>query len=106
MNSSIEAAKFEPVTTFENTPNEIKYNNLKITASASLNISAITVFYKNLEQLSINSRIQVEKFEPEPTFEKTINDIKTNNLKSITSIDMNVSSITSIKTSSSYEHLK
>ena len=42
----------------------------------------------------MNSRIEVEKFEPEPTFENTINEIKDDHLKSITSIDMNVSAIT------------
>ena len=36
----------------------------------------------------MNIIIEVEMFEPEPTFENTINDIKANHLKSITSIDM------------------
>ena len=47
-----------------------------------------------------------EKIEPEPTFEKSINEIKANHLKSIASIDMNVSAITSNKPSLSSEHLK
>ena len=71
-----------------------------------MNLSAITSFGGNFEQLSMNSRIEVAKFEPEPTFEKTINGIKYNHLNIITSIDMNVSAITSNKPSSSYEHLK
>ena len=54
----------------------------------------------------MNNSFEAAKFEPEPTFEKTINDIKSNHLKSITSIDMNISAITSNKTSSSSEHLK
>ena len=54
----------------------------------------------------MNKRIEVSEFEPEPTFEKTINDIKANHLKSITSINMNVSAITSNKPPLSSEHLK
>ena len=54
----------------------------------------------------MNRRIEVEKFEPEPTVEKTINEIKYNHLKSIFSIDTNVSAITSNKPSLSYEHIK
>ena len=53
----------------------------------------------------MNIRIKVEKFEPEPTFEKTINEIKTNYLKNITSIDMNVSAITLDKPSFSSENI-
>ena len=41
-----------------------------------------------------------------PVFGKTINEIKSNHLKCITSIDMKVSDITSNKPSSSSEHLK
>ena len=66
-----------------------------------MNLSAITLFGDNLEQISMNSIIEVSKSKPEPTFEKTTNDIKDNHLKNITSIDMNVSSITSNRTSSS-----
>ena len=50
--------------------------------------------------------IEVENFKPEPTFEKTINEIKANHLKTITSIDMDVSDITTKKSSLSSEHLK
>ena len=46
----------------------------------------------------MNNRIEAEKFEPETTFEKTINDIKDNHLKSITSIAMNLLAITSKNT--------
>ena len=59
-----------------------------------MNQSAITIFNKNLKQLSMNSIIEVEKFEREPTFEKTINEIKDNHLKSIASSAMNLSAIT------------
>ena len=52
----------------------------------------------------MNSIIEVAKFKPEPIFEKTTNEIKDNNFKSITSVDMNLSSITSNKPSSYYEH--
>ena len=54
----------------------------------------------------MNSIIEVSKFEPEPAFEKTINEIKANNLKNITAIDMNLSAITLNKPYLSYEHLK
>ena len=93
MNSRIEVAKSEPEPIFENTINKIKYNHLKNITCAAMNISSITSFDDNFEQLSMNSRIEVAKFEPEPTFEKTINEIKANHLKSITSIDTNVSTI-------------
>ena len=42
----------------------------------------------------MNSIIEVEEFEPRTTFERTINDIKYNHLKSITSATMNISAIT------------
>ena len=54
MNRRIEVAKFEPGPTFEKTINEIKHNHLKIIASTSINISAITSFNDNIEQLIIN----------------------------------------------------
>ena len=63
-------------------------------------------FDDNFYQLSMNNRIKAAKFEPEPTFENTINDIKDNHLKFITSIAMNISAINSNKPSSSFEHLK
>ena len=106
MNISLEAEKFEPEPTFEKTINEIKDNHLKIIAYATINISDTTLFDENIEQPIMNIRIEVETFEPETTCEKTIHDIKANNLKSITSIDMNVSDMTSNIPASSSEYLK
>ena len=37
-----------------------------------MNVSTITLFDKNIEQISMNRIIEVARFEPEPTFEKTI----------------------------------
>ena len=54
----------------------------------------------------MNNIFEAAKSEPEPEFEKTINEIKANNLKSITSIIMNISAITSNKPYFSSEHLK
>ena len=67
---------------------------------------AITLFDKSSYHLSIKNRTGAEKFKLEPTFENTINEIKANHLKIITSIDMNVSAITLNKPSSSSENLK
>ena len=94
MNIRIEVAKFGPGPTFENTINNIKDNNLKIIATTAMNISTIISFDQNFKQLSMNSSIEVEKFEPEPTFENNINEIKDNHLKSIASAVMNISAIT------------
>ena len=94
MNSIIEVAKFEPEPTFENDINEIKDNHLKITASAAMILSVITSFEDNFKELSMKSKIKVAKLEPETTFEKTINEIKDNHLKSIASTAMNISAIT------------
>ena len=52
----------------------------------------------------MNSIIEAEKFEPETTFENTINEIKDVNLKIINSLHMNLSAITPNKPSLSYEH--
>ena len=54
----------------------------------------------------MNNRFEAAKFEPEPTFENTINVIKDNHLKNITYIDMNVSAIRLEKLSLYSEHLK
>ena len=43
----------------------------------------------------MNNSFEAEKFEPYPTFEKTINEIKDNHLKSISSAAKNSSAITS-----------
>ena len=53
----------------------------------------------------MNSIIEAAKFEPEPTFEKNINEIKYNHLKSITSIVTNLSAIPFNKPYSFSEHL-
>ena len=60
-----------------------------------MNPSAITSFDNNFDQISINSSSEAAKFAPDPTFEKTINDIKDNHLKIFTSDVTNVSAITS-----------
>ena len=41
----------------------------------------------------MNRSIEVAKFEPGPMFERNINEIKDNHLKSIASADMNLSAI-------------
>ena len=92
MNSIIEVLKFEPGPTFENTINKIKDNHLKNIASTAMNLSAITFSDDNFKQLSTNSIIEVETFESEPPFENTVNEIKDNHLKSITSAAMNLRS--------------
>ena len=50
-----------------------------------MNPSAITSFDNNFDQLSTNSSFEAEKFAPDQKFEKTINNIKDNHLKIITS---------------------
>ena len=62
MNISIEVSTLKPKTTFKNTINEIKYNHLKIIVSVAMNISDITSFEENFDQLSMNSRTEAEKF--------------------------------------------
>ena len=52
----------------------------KMTFTAT-NLSDIALFDKNIEHIIMNSKIEVAKFEPEPTSENIINEIKTNNLK-------------------------
>ena len=84
----------------------IKDNHLENILSAAMNLSAITLFVNNIEHLIMNSRIEVAKFEPELTFEKTVNNNKDNHLKSIMSIAMNLSAITSNKPYLYSEHLK
>ena len=90
MNIRIKVAKFEPGPKFEKTINDIKDNHLKIIASATMNISAITFLNKNFKHLSMNSSIEVEKIKHEPTFENTNNNIKDNHLKIIASNAMNL----------------
>ena len=50
---------------------------------------------KNFYPLSMNNIFEVVKFEPEPTFQNTIIEIKDNHLKSIASAAMNPSAMTS-----------
>ena len=71
-----------------------------------MNLSTIISFGDIFEQLSMNIIIESAKLEPETIFENTISDIKANHLKSITSINMNVSAITPNKPSLYYEHIK
>ena len=75
--------------------NDIKYSHLKSIASTATNPSDITSFDKNFDPLCINNSFESEIFKPEPTFEKIINEIKDNHLKSIASAATNPSSITS-----------
>ena len=90
MNKNFEAKKLEPDPKFKSTINDIKDNNLKSIASAAINPTAIKSFGTNFDPLFISNSFEAAKFEPEPIFEKTINEIKDNHLKSTTSIDMNV----------------
>ena len=99
MNNSFESAKFKPDPKSEKTINDIKDCHLKSIASAATNPSAITSFDKSFDPLCINNSCEAENFEPEPTFEKVINEIKAIHLKGITSIYMNVSAINSNKPS-------
>ena len=52
-------------------------------------------FDNNSEQISVNSRIEATKFEPEKSFEDNIDVIKADHVKIITSLDMNLLVITS-----------
>ena len=104
MNNSFESEFFETDPKFERTIHDIKDNRLKSISSASTNLSAIKYFDGNFDPLFIKNNSEATKFEPEPTFEKTINEIKSKHLKNITSIDMNVSDITPKKLSSSSEY--
>ena len=106
MYNSFEAEKFELGPTFVKTLNETKDNHLKSIASSATNQSSMTSFDANFYPLFINNSFEAAKFELEPTFRKTINEIKADHLKGIASIEMNVSAITSNKPSLSSEHLK
>ena len=54
----------------------------------------------------MNSIIEEAKFEPEPISENTINEIKDDHMKIITSVAMNLSAITLNKPSSFSENIK
>ena len=62
----------------------------------SLLLNSLHFFENIFDQLSMNNRFEEAEFEPEPTFEKTINEIKNNHLKSIASDYMNLSAIISL----------
>ena len=94
MKNRFEAEKIKPEPIFENTINDIKDNNMKIIASAATNPSAITSFKNKIDMLGMNNISEEGNFKPEPTFEKTIHEIKYNHLKSITYVANNPSAIT------------
>ena len=69
-------------------------NEISVKISPQLLISKITTsFDKSHDPFSMNSRIELVKFEPEPTFENTTNDIKDDYMKNIASAVMNLSAI-------------
>ena len=53
-----------------------------------------TSFEEDFDPLSMNSRIEVAKFKPGLTFEKNINEMKNNHMKSIASVTMNPPTLT------------
>ena len=70
------------------------------------NLYKITKYFnENFEQISINSIIEVKKFEPGTTFEKNIDKTKANHMKIITALYMNIKDINSDKPSFPSEHL-
>ena len=64
-----------------------------------MNLSITTSFDKNSNQVVIKNSFEAETFEPELTFENTLNEIKYDHFKSIASSYMNLSSIASNKPS-------
>ena len=62
-------------------------------------------FKYQFKHINMKSIFKVEKFKPETTFEKKINEIKADHMKIITSLDMDLSAITLNKPSSSSEDL-
>ena len=65
-------------------------NEILVKLPLQLLIPQITTsFDEDFDLLSMNSIIEVAKFESGPTFEKTINKIKNNHLKSIAFAAMN-----------------
>ena len=71
-----------------------------------MHLTKLTEYFEGkFEQICMNSRIKTSKFEPNTTFENNIYEIKADHKKIIASLDMNVSSITPNKPSSSFEHL-
>ena len=91
MRNSSEAIKFKPEPTFENIINDKKENNLKSIASAIMNPPAITSYEESFYLMFMNNSFKAEIFKTEPIFENTLNEIKSDHLKNITSVEMNVS---------------
>ena len=82
-------------------------NEISVKIPLQLLISKIPAsFDENFDHLIMNNIIEAENFEPERTFENTINEIKYNHLKIITFIAIKILAITANKPYSSYEHLK
>ena len=70
-------------------------NEISVKNPSRFLITKITTYFdKNFYQLSINNIFEAAKFEPEPTFEKNINEIKDNHLKTIASAAINPLAIT------------
>ena len=59
-------------------------------------VKITTAFENKFEGISVSSIIKITKFEPGTAFEKNIYYIKADLVKIITSLDMNLLSITSI----------
>ena len=76
--------------------NETPFNISSQLIVQEKHISKIPVLFDNkFEQNPVNSIIEATKYEPETSFEKNFDGIKYDNVKSITSLDMNLSVITS-----------
>ena len=70
------------------------------------NLSKLTAYFEEqFEQINMNSIFEAKKFKTETTFKKTIVLIKSDHMKSITSLARNPSDITSKKPSLSSENL-
>ena len=69
-------------------------NEISVKLPPQLLIYKITTsFEKNFDPLIMNRKIEVTKFEPKPTFEKTTNEIKYRHLKMIVFAALNLSEI-------------
>ena len=70
-------------------------NDISVKLPSKFLITKITKsFDKNFYQLSTKNSFESSKFKPDPTFEKTINEIKNSHIKSIASTATNPSSTT------------
>ena len=88
--SSIKVEHFEPGPIFDNNINYIKDNYLEGITTDTMNLSSINLFEHDFKQISMNISIEVEKFKPEPTFDKNINEMKDSHMKSIASATINI----------------